>query len=880
MYFRLVLAPFFRWSISFCSHTVYMMSLRIKLRSSVRDKGQQIEQITSENAQKPKSRRALYIGTYRKKMKESRPEQWQQFKADEAARVRHYRQNMSEEKRKASNENAKLRVRALRKRKEIAPDERVTRHNNQPLTRTRSESDKKALKRERWRIMKQAQRSRMSKQKKRRIREKDAAQKRKKRAEIINKPTIKYNSVHATPTGNTCFSSASAKRQATKRARQAIPHSVKGAEVILSLIKSASPQKREQLEKMGVTLTTTSLEPMQDLLTSVRKTISNLHRKKKRYFANQLSAHLDKQHGLTKTSHRLGFTPKFMRRYSSLKMSALKAEGKASRSDALIAETQHSVNEFYRRLDVSTEMPTKKGLGPNANEPKRVLNRTVDEVHKSFLEENPDLKIGRAKFSSLRPKCVCLQNKAKLQQCLCEYCTNIDLKLKAINQEVVKHKTNTIKNRYHLCDLTLCPKDGPYAPLKCIDRLCPNCGVKGIQKFLGSLLEKSAEKPVSWNFWGHKIVGDGKKRVALLRSDGSLSELIEEVMNDLETYAAHLFHAKWQQMQFYKVMKQPPESSAVMVMDFAENFLCLNQNEVQSAHWFQVQVTIHPMVCSYRCTDCSAEDPVREAVIIISEDMTHDSNAVFYFTRVVVHHLQQVRQLKIARFIQFSDGCGAQYKSRTPFVDLSHASEDLDIKQVERHFFGSRHGKNPCDGEGGIIKNAASRAIKSDSNVHINSAESMYNFCKGKLSKGSFTESGECNHSRRSFYLIKKGEIERNRPKRTGAATLPGTRKLHAIVGLAPMNLNVRRLSCFCDSCTKDESSSTCANSEYVTNWKHKQLKYVAMSDDVETAVSKRKVTNNLDNTHGKFTNPVLILICDESLITKHKKNYNDQENA
>ena len=29
---------------------------------------------------------------------------------------------------------------------------------------------------------------------------------------------------------------------------------------------------------------------------------------------------------------------------------------------------------------------------------------------------------------------------------------------------------------------------------------------------------------------------------------------------------------------------------------------------------------------------------------------------------------------------------GAQYKSRTPFVDLSHASEDLDIKQVERQF--------------------------------------------------------------------------------------------------------------------------------------------------------------------------------------------------
>ena len=74
----------------------------------------------------------------------------------------------------------------------------------------------------------------------------------------------------------------------------------------------------------------------------------------------------------------------FLRRYSSLKMSASKAEGKASRSDDSIAETQHSVHEFYRRLDVSTEMLTKKRLGPNANEPKMVLNRTIDEVHKMF----------------------------------------------------------------------------------------------------------------------------------------------------------------------------------------------------------------------------------------------------------------------------------------------------------------------------------------------------------------------------------------------------------------------------------------------------------------------------------------------------------------
>ena len=134
------------------------------------------------------------------------------------------------------------------------------------------------------------------------------------------------------------------------------------------------------------------------------------------------------------------------------------------------------------------------------------------------------------------------------------------------------------------------------------------------------------------------------------------------------------------------------------------------------------------------------------------------------------------------------------YSSRFPDY-VYHPMQELTNIQL----FGSRHGKNPCDGQGKSQK-MQHQGPSSLTAMFTSIMQSMYNFCKGKLSKGSFTESGECNHSRRSFYLIRKGEIQRNRPKRTGAATLPGTRKLRAVVGLAPMNLNARRLSCFCDS--------------------------------------------------------------------------------
>lgn len=51
---------------------------------------------------------------------------------------------------------------------------------------------------------------------------------------------------------------------------------------------------------------------------------------------------------------------------------------------------------------------------------------------------------------------------------------------------------------------------------------------------------------------------------------------------------------------------------------------------------------------------------------------------------------------------------------------------------VERHFYGSRHGKGPSDGAGAVVKSGARRAVMG-MNVVINNAEDLYNFGKEKL---------------------------------------------------------------------------------------------------------------------------------------------------
>ena len=88
---------------------------------------------------------------------------------------------------------------------------------------------------------------------------------------------------------------------------------------------------------------------------------------------------------------------------------------------------------------------------------------------------------------------------------------------------------------------------------------------------------------------------------------------------------------------------------------------------------------------------------VQEAVVIISEDLKHDGHAVQHFVNQTMPHLRNNRGVTVNKVIEFTDGCGSQYKSKLPFSDISFSGEDMAVKR-ERHHSGSCHGKGPSDG--------------------------------------------------------------------------------------------------------------------------------------------------------------------------------------
>ena len=81
-----------------------------------------------------------------------------------------------------------------------------------------------------------------------------------------------------------------------------------------------------------------------------------------------------------------------------------------------------------------------------------------------------------------------------------------------------------------------------------------------------------------------------------------------------------------------------------MVLDFGENFTTQLQDEIKSAHYEKKQITVHPIMAYYNYKEGSF---VRDAMIMLSDNLQHDHNAVQTFLEKANQYLKNDRQLPI-----------------------------------------------------------------------------------------------------------------------------------------------------------------------------------------------------------------------------------------
>ena len=433
---------------------------------------------------------------------------------------------------------------------------------------------------------------------------------------------------------------------------------------------------------------------------------------------------------------------------------------------------------------------------------KRTVSAKSKLLYKCFKAENPSITVSKSTFFKHRPSHVLSFKKMPFKQCLCDICQNVVKNLKVLNLNLpCEHK---IPDKYHLCTIINCDT----LSLACLECKCSFCGPWIFKDRMSSLLGDKAEKLVLWERWEYVV-----SEKELVEHFGSLGRLLTEFTNEIHDvkFSKHLFVAKHQQKQFSNLIKNIPSKWAVAVIDFAENYRCVTQDEVQSAYYSYNQVTLFPCVMYYNCPHCP--ERVVNYFIYVSDDMVHDAS----FAHIAMGHAcSYLQNLEFEHLVLFSDGAPNQFKCQLPFRHLGELTKTISI---ERCFFGSRHGKNPCDACGGVVKRLVTDAVRSQ-NYTILSSSSFFQFAFENLSLPPIASESPHNHLKRSFFYILKDEVQKLRDSnfKFQDTTIPGTRNLHSVRYVQDNILAVRNLSCFCSACI-DHEFENCSSKSLSGGW-------------------------------------------------------------
>ena len=416
---------------------------------------------------------------------------------------------------------------------------------------------------------------------------------------------------------------------------------------------------------------------------------------------------------------------------------------------------------------------------------KRLLLCDLKELYSLFKTEWPKVSISFSKFASIRPEwCIPAGPKGTHHVCICSLHQNVKLLLDSVS---------LCQQYQELIDMIVCDRTSS----KCMIHRCNKCpGIAVLEESLRSIItrvhyeseESTHEDEHDENHLSQEFINflqwTTTDRTELVSQTLSVEDFIDKLCSHLDDITAHSFISKSQALYLKMLKEQLKEDEAIILMDFAENFKFVVQDEVQGYHWNQNQCTLHPVVIYHRYNESRVL--VTNSICFLSEDLEHDVNFVYAVMKGVVNYVEHVVSNRIKTIHYFSDGCAGQYKNCKNFINLCHHQEDFGI-DCQWNFFATSHGKSPCDGIGGTIKRLTARAsLQRPLREQILSVEQMFEFCKYNL------EGIQPIHLSKEEIIFERQQLHH----RLGhARTIPGTRGFHQFVPLSNSVIGAKRIS-------------------------------------------------------------------------------------
>lgn len=260
---------------------------------------------------------------------------------------------------------------------------------------------------------------------------------------------------------------------------------------------------------------------------------------------------------------------------------------------------------------------------------------------------------------------------------------------------------------------------------------CENCTGITIEKLKAHFGNIPSNTNVKWMVWRKSVVS---KRTEKCEEHGTLADLAAHVSALSAQFLRHSF-VKRSQSDTFNLIDRPMASNekfanvGLLQIDFAENFVCEAQDEVQNAHWNQRQLTLFTTAFNF--------NDVFQSKVFVSDFLNHTKDSIIpYLYKLISEIPQSLKLLKI-----WSDGPSSQFKNRFVAAMIPNLEKFFKIKIIW-NFFATSHGKGCIDGIGATTKTIVRKHIRSRDCIVNNASDFVkaFNMTASKIQIEEVTE--------------------------------------------------------------------------------------------------------------------------------------------
>lgn len=369
-------------------------------------------------------------------------------------------------------------------------------------------------------------------------------------------------------------------------------------------------------------------------------------------------------------------------------------------------ELDRLVVDFYNQDDISQQLPGQRDRkvirdldGTKRYVQKRVMLLTISETFSEFKKSNPTSVIGKTKFYSLKPFNIDCVSELKQVGCLCTKCENMKLLFSSIRSRM----TGKIDNVLQFIEMFSCS-------LSCDAHSCEVCDGNLMLLIFEMFEEDEFDVDIDVSQWTMDVY-----HMKLKSESKTLTEIILLLIDRIPDYKHHMIIKASQSSFFKESIATSSDNTVVIQVDFAENFKCVAQNEIQSGYFNQQTIAIFTVVIWAGNKKFSH--------VYVADDTSHSKYCVVLFLHKIIEDLKKkFPNLRIVKM--FSDGCACQFKNRW-ILSLIAFAQDLFGIELSWDFFAPGHGKGAVDGIGGIVKRVVYQRIMTKK-VRIYSAKEFH----------------------------------------------------------------------------------------------------------------------------------------------------------